>query len=248
MSVRAVAVWDLPTRLFHWLLVAAVVVSYATGGEDGVWFAVHTSSGYVIAMLLLFRVVWGFVGSVRSRFSDFVLGRRRVIEYAKRLTTLAPPRYVGHNPLGGWMIVLMLLVLASSVVTGLFSSQEGNAHGLLFPLIAGYDRHGLGEIHELLGNVVVLLACVHIAGVFVDWFLTGDNLVRAMINGKKTVDDAVAAEERPLAPVWRAGIIALLVVVAGFALFQKTDFASISATHAAAAADDGAEEGADHDH
>ena len=230
MASMLVRVWDLPTRLFHWLLFLAVVVSYTTGEERGWLFAVHTASGYAVALLLLFRLAWGFVGSPRSRFADFVRGRRAVVEYSKRLAQLDPPRFVGHNPLGGWMVVALLSVLGLSVLTGLFSAQEhGAARGILFPLIASYGDAGLGGVRELLGNLVVLLAGVHVAAVFADWLLTGENLIGAMLTGRKQVDSAVAAREPPLAAGWRALIIALLVALAGAALFRSTDFAGFAA-------------------
>lgn len=226
----SVGVWDLPTRLFHWLLFAAVVVSYASGEEHGWLFAVHTASGYLIALLLLFRVAWGFVGSRHSRFGDFVGGFRETTDYAKRLARRDPPRFVGHNPLGGWMIVALLAVLGLTVVSGLFSTHgEGNAHGLLFPLIAPYGRTGAGEIHEILGNLVVLLATVHVAAVFIDWLLTRENLTRAMLTGRKQVDATIAAREPPFAPRWRALILALLLALGGAAVFGATDFARIMA-------------------
>ena len=114
MTTRAVLVWDLPTRIFHWALVIAVVVSYVTGGEEGSWFVVHTVSGYVVALLLLFRLIWGFWGSAHSRFSDFIYSLGSVGAYVGRLVRLEPPKYVGHNPLGGWMVVLLLVVLIHS--------------------------------------------------------------------------------------------------------------------------------------
>jgi cytochrome b len=238
MSNVAVPVWDLPTRIFHWALVAAVLTSYATGGRHGLLFAVHTASGYAIALLLLFRFAWGFVGSSHSRFADFVYSRRTVVEYARGLVRLAPSRFVGHNPLGGWMVVLLLATLTLAIFTGLFSSHgEGEAHGILFPLITSDGKgDGLGEVHELLGNLVVLLACVHLAGVLADWLVTRENLVRAMVTGEKTLGAADAARERPLAPARRAVIVAILVAVAGFALFQNTDFTTLT-SH-----DDGAHE------
>jgi cytochrome b len=163
MTTRAVLVWDLPTRIFH-ALVIAVVVSYVTGGEEGSWFVVHTVSGYVVALLLLFRLIWGFWGSAHSRFSDFIYSLGSVGAYVGRLVRLEPPKYVGHNPLGGWMVVLLLVVLAANVITGLLSGEEHGPGGLFLPLIAAPGEEGLGEAHEFLANVIVVLACLHILG------------------------------------------------------------------------------------
>jgi len=226
--MRSVPVWDFPTRVFHWTLAVAVVVSYATGGEEGVWFVVHTVSGYVVALLLAFRLVWGFVGSVHSRFSDFVYSRRSVRDYVRQLLRLAPPRFVGHNPLGGWMVILMLAVLAGTVVTGLFSGDDDGGAGILLPLIAAPRGEGLAEVHEFFGDFIIVLATIHVLAVFVDWFLTGDNLVKAMITGRKRLDDEQARKQRPLAGGWRSAIVAAVVAGLGAVLYQQTDFGAIA--------------------
>jgi cytochrome b len=227
--MRSVPVWDFPTRVFHWALAIAVVTSYATGDEDGVSFIVHTASGYAVALLLVFRLVWGFVGSAHSRFSDFVYSGRSVKDYAKQLLRFDPPRFVGHNPLGGWMIILMLAVLAGTVVTGLFSgNDDGGGAGILLPLIAAPGGEGLAEVHEFFGNFILVLAAIHVLAVFVDWFLTGDNLVKAMITGHKSLDDEDAGNQRPLASRWRSAVVAVIVAGLGAILFQQTDFGAIA--------------------
>jgi cytochrome b len=246
--VRSVPVWDFPTRAFHWTLAVAVVTSYATGGEEGVWFVVHTVSGYAVALLLAFRLVWGFVGSVHSRFTDFVYSGRSVKDYAKRLLRFSPPRFVGHNPLGGWMVILMLAVLAGTVVTGLFSGDDDGGAGILLPLIAAPGGEGLAEVHEFFGNFIIVLAAIHVVAVFVDWFLTGDNLVKAMINGRKRLDDAEAAKQRPLAGGWRSALVAVIVAGLGVVLFQQTDFGAIASAGERGGYEHGSEgEGGDDD-
>lgn len=242
-----IVVWDLPTRVFHWALVAAVVVSYVTGGEEGSWFVVHTVAGYLVALLLLFRLLWGFVGSAHSRFSDFLYSPRSVATYIKRLVRLEPPRFIGHNPLGGWMVVLMLVVLVANVVTGLLSGEEDGAGGLLLPLIAAPGEEGLAEIHEVLGNIIVVLACLHILGVAADWVLTRENIVLAMITGGKTVEDStVVAKQQPVAG-WRAFAVVLLIALAGFALFSKTDFASLAVSPSRSGSAEGEHAGEEND-
>jgi cytochrome b len=227
---RTVLVWDFPTRAFHWLLVLAVVVSYATGGEEGWLFVVHTASGYLVVLLLLFRLLWGVIGSEHSLFRDFVHGPQIVGGYVRRLLVLDPPRYVGHNPLGGWMVILILVVLALTVATGALSGEEDGPSGPLLWLIAAPGGEGLAEVHEVLANLVVVLAIVHVCGVLVDWWLTGENLVSAMISGVKRLDETAAAAERPPAPAWRMIVAAGLVVLVGAVLVAKTDFAKMATT------------------
>lgn len=227
--MRAVAVWDLPTRVFHWALVITVIVSLLTGEEEGFLFGVHTVSGYLIALLLFFRLVWGVVGSPHSRFSEFIYSTTTVRAYAKQLLRLKPPNYVGHNPLGGWMVVLLLGVLLATVISGLFSGGEDGAGGLFLPLIAVPGGEGLGEIHEVLGNVGITLAIVHVLAVFVDWLLTGENLIRPMITGVRLLDEAQARSERPLVKPWRAVMVAAVVALAGVYLIFQTDFSALEA-------------------
>ena len=116
-SDPSVLVWDLPTRLFHWMLVLLVALAWVTGEAEGSMFTVHKLAGYGVAVLLVFRVIWGFAGSGHSRFSDFVRPWREVLAHIKGMISLRPARTVGHNPLGGWMALLLLLVLAAQVGT-----------------------------------------------------------------------------------------------------------------------------------
>jgi cytochrome b len=227
--MRSVPVWDFPTRIFHWTLAVAVVTSYLTGEEEGVWFVVHTVSGYTVALLLVFRLVWGFVGSAHSRFSDFVYSGRSVNDYAKQLLQFNPPRFVGHNPLGGLMVILMLLVLAGTVATGLLSGDKDGGSGILLPLIAAPGGEGLAEIHEFFGNFIMILAAIHVLAVVVDWFLTKENLVKAMITGRKDLDDTEAGKQRPLVGGWRGVAAAGIVAVLGAVLSQQTDFGALAA-------------------
>lgn len=228
MNARPVLVWDLPTRIFHWLLVLAVAIGYLTGGEEGWLFAVHTAAGYLIAVLLLFRVIWGVIGSPRSRFRDFVHGPRAVGKYARSVLALAPPRHIGHNPLGGWMVILMLLALFVTLATGLFSGEEGEGSGLLFPWIAAPGSEGLSEVHEVFANLVVGLAIVHVCAVFLDWWLTRENLISSMISGMKQLDEASASAEKPVASRRRMILAAGVVAAAGAVLVANTDFGTMA--------------------
>jgi len=130
-----VLVWDLPTRLFHWLLLICVILSFVTGIIGGNAMEYHLLSGYTILVLLIFRLAWGFVGSRTARFSSFVKGPATVLAHvATLLKKKTEDPYLGHNPLGGWSIVAMLLVMFVQVATGLFANPaitEGAA-GLFF--------------------------------------------------------------------------------------------------------------------
>ncbi|RDD63916.1 cytochrome b/b6 domain-containing protein [Ferruginivarius sediminum] len=196
--MRRVVVWDLPTRVFHWALVALVALAYVTAEDDGLAYQVHVLCGYGVALLLAFRVLWGFVGSRHARFADFIYGWSMVRDYVRGLLRLDPPHHVGHNPLGAIMIFALLAVLIGTVWTGLASGG------------------GESDLHETLGNLVIILAAIHVAGVLADWLLTGENLTRAMVTGWKELPDAEASRETPPVRPWRAVAVALVVAVLAY--------------------------------
>lgn len=221
---RETPVWDLPTRLFHWTLVLLVATDlFLVEPEGGLATVIHMTAGYAVAGLLLFRLVWGFVGSPRSRFADFMHPWTEVKSYVAGLRRFAPPRSIGHNPLGGWMIIVMLAALAGAVITGIFASGRHAAGAFATSVPVGLTALA-GEAHEFLGNVMIALVIVHVCGVAVEWLLTRENIVKAMVNGHKKLPAEISARERPLIGGARAAVIGVLClgVVAG--LIAKTDF------------------------
>ena len=202
-----VLVWDVPTRLFHWTLVFLVALAWITGEGEGSTFAVHRLAGYGVAVLLVFRIVWGFAGSRHSRFSDFVRPWREVFAHITGMLRLRPARTLGHNPLGGWMAVVLLLVLAAQVGTGLFASDDGLG-GPLAGAVSSGTGHAIAELHEGLSGALLGLIALHVVGVLVESLLTRDNLVRAMITGRKAVTpgDVDGGRHAIVAPAWLAAV------------------------------------------
>jgi cytochrome b len=223
---RQVAIWDLPTRLFHWSLVVLVGCNLFLISPRGGWSTlVHFLSGFTIAGLLLFRFAWGFIGSPRSRFADFLQPWPAVCAYAARLARLNPPRSIGHNPLGGWMIGAMLATLSAMILTGLFSAGR-RAAGPFAHLISTGTAHQIGGLHQFISNLMIGLVALHVAGVLADWLLTRDNLVKAMITGRKSLSTEEALKEGRLAPIGRACLIGLLALALTAGLAAITDFAA----------------------
>jgi|EndMetStandDraft_4_1072995.scaffolds.fasta_scaffold210155_2 cytochrome b len=221
---RETPVWDLPTRLFHWALVLLVGTNlFLVEPEGGIATVIHMTAGYIVIGLLLFRLVWGFVGSPRSRFADFMHPWTEVKSYAARLRRLAPPRSIGHNPLGGWMILVMLAALVGLVITGVFASGR-NAAGALATSVPVDLTAVLGEAHEFFGNVMIALVIVHVAGVVVDWLLTRENIVKAMVTGRKRLPADLSARERPLVGGARAGLIGVFCLAVVGGLVAATDY------------------------
>ena len=227
---RDTEIWDLATRVFHWTLVLLVAINlFLIGPRGGFQTIFHFVAGYAIAGLLLFRLVWGFIGSPRSRFADFLRRWPVVKGYIDRLIRFDPPHSVGHNPLGGWMIAALLTTLTGMIATGLFAAGR-RAAGPLAGSIPLPIAVILRDLHSLISNFLIALIVVHILGVIVEWFLTGDNLVKAMVTGRKKLAAETAAREGKTAPVWRAALLALasLALVAGLSL--STDYTRTRAT------------------
>jgi cytochrome b len=177
-------VWDPLVRLFHWTLVGAFALAWLTEDE---WMTLHSYAGYVIAGLLAFRLLWGFVGPRYARFADFVKSPATVVGYLKELAGFRAKRYVGHNPAGGAMIVALLLALVATTLTGLLAYGSVGSGPLvgLFVNQSSYGSEWLEEIHEFFANFTLLLVLIHLGGVAFESLVHKENLVRAMFTGVK---------------------------------------------------------------
>ncbi|MGE5097615.1 MAG: cytochrome b/b6 domain-containing protein [Betaproteobacteria bacterium] len=164
-------VWDAFVRFFHWALTAAFVVAYFSHGG---YLPVHRISGYAIAALVAARVLWGFVGSPHARFADFVVGPRRLAAYLGLLVRGRAPRHIGHNPAGGAMIVLMLVLLAALCGTGFVLDTPRHR-----------DDGDFKQVHDLLTDATVVCIVLHLVGVAYMSWRQRENLVAAMITGRK---------------------------------------------------------------
>jgi cytochrome b len=166
-----ILVWDAPVRVFHWLLVLSFFGAYLTA-ESERWRLVHVTLGYTMGGLVAFRLVWGLIGTRYARFSNFIRGPAAVQRYLQSLLNGQPEHAVGHNPAGALAIVLLLLLSLVIVVTGwaIFNEIGGSL---------------LSELHEVTSSLMLLVVGVHVAGVAVSSWLHRENLVRAMLTGKK---------------------------------------------------------------
>lgn len=210
-----VRIWDLPTRLFHWSLVLLVAFSAITGefGEDLPlkFMDWHRLSGYAILALLLFRLVWGVIGSTHARFASFVRGPSAALRYVQEILGRAPAtRHLGHNPLGAWSVLGLLACLAVQVGSGLFIADEDlGVEGPFAKLVSSGVSDTLAEVHEGSFGVLLALIGLHLSAIAFYLFSKGENLVRPMITGRKTLAaDADVAPPR-LASPWLALVLAL---------------------------------------
>ncbi|NVK40338.1 MAG: cytochrome b/b6 domain-containing protein [Oceanospirillaceae bacterium] len=177
-----VPVWDPLVRIFHWSLVAFFTLAWLT--EDELQ-GVHQWSGYAVAGLVAFRVIWGLIGTRHARFTDFVRAPREIRAYLKSLLTRHPRHYLGHNPAGGAMVVLMLIGLAALTLTGMMLAGADGSGPLSGTWLGSFAEHDVKEVHEFFANLMLLLVFGHVSGVLVSSLLHRENLVRAMISGRK---------------------------------------------------------------
>lgn len=195
-ALKPTRVWDVPTRVFHALLIACFAGAWITGDSER-WRVLHVTLGLTMAGLVAWRVIWGLVGTRHARFADFVRGPGKVVAYLKSLPTRRPEHHVGHNPAGGWAIVLLL---GLGILTGL-------AGWAIYNDIGG---HWLEELHEGLAAAMLTVVIVHVAGVVSGSLVHGENLVRAMVNGyKRGAPEAAIRSARPLAAGLLLGWVAL---------------------------------------
>ncbi|WP_137158215.1 cytochrome b/b6 domain-containing protein [Rhizobium sp. FKL33] len=173
-SPPTVKVWDPVVRLFHWSLVALFALSYLTGDE---WKQAHILSGYAIIGLLAIRIVWGLVGTRHARFSSFIYSPTTIARFLRDSLFLRAKRYLGHNPAGGAMVIALILVISGIAATGYMMTTD-----------AYWGVEWVEDAHEVLVNATLVLVGLHIAGVVLASIEHKENLVRAMITGRKRAE------------------------------------------------------------
>ena len=181
-----VKVWDPFVRLFHWTLVLAFIVAFITE-ED--FLAIHTFAGYTVSGLILLRIVWGIIGTRHARFSDFIYSKETIKQFIKDTLSFKARRYIGHNPAGGAMILLMIISLLITTFTGIAvygAEEQAGPMASLFSQSHGFWGKAFEEIHEFFANFTLLLVCIHVAGVIIESMIHKENLVKSMITGMKT--------------------------------------------------------------
>ncbi len=183
--VQRVKVWDLPVRIFHWALVLLILFSWWSGKEGGNVMQYHMWSGYAIMTLALFRVVWGFCGGSHARFGNFVRGPGAALAYVRTLSERTAGAHLGHNPLGGWNVVLLLACILVQASTGLFSNDDIVTEGPLYKMVSKSTSDFLTAIHYYNFYVLLALVAMHIGAVIFYLLYKSDNLIKPMFTGYK---------------------------------------------------------------
>lgn len=204
--MTTIRLWDLPTRLFHWLLVLAVVGSVATMKLDGSWMDWHERFGLLVIGLLSFRLVWGVLGSTYARFGQFVRGPGAIVAYLR-----GQWHGVGHNPLGALSVLALIGLFGFQAVSGLFANNDITFNGPLSSLVSSSWSNTVSGWHRQAEWYLYALVALHVLAALFYTYVKKDNLIRPMITGRKPVEDGQVADAK--GGGWLAFVIALAVAV-----------------------------------
>ncbi len=202
--------WDLPTRLCHWLIVICIPLSWWSAENEN--YELHEWLGYTVIVLVVARIAWGFLGSRHSRFADFLVGPRAVTAYLRGRGSVS----AGHNPLGGWSVMALLSLLLLQAVSGLFNSDEVFFSGPFYYGASVSVRDAMGLVHEWAFDLLLALVCLHILAVLYHQYGRKEPLLQAMVRGSAEGRSGKAAP----VPAWRALVLVLLVALVLWGLLQ----------------------------
>jgi len=208
-----VKIWDLPVRFFHWAIVLLFIAAYVTNSLGPTYFKYHLWSGYAMILLVSFRIVWGFVGTHHARFANFIKNPAFTLKYAVSLLKKSDQHYLGHNPLGAIMVVILLVAILIQAMTGLFSNDEIFNLGPLYGYISDELSLKLTSIHRQLFYWISGAVALHIAAVLVHIIWKRDNIIKAMFTGKKSIQTLTNETTIHSSKTWLA-----IIILAGLAL------------------------------
>ncbi len=177
-----IKVWDPLIRIFHWSLVLSFALAFIT--EDD-WLSLHVQAGYAVSLLIGFRLIWGLIGTRQARFFTFIKSPAVVMSYFRQMLSLKVPHYLGHNPVAAVMVVALLVSIALVSFTGMVTIASEGQGPLASTIFASWSGDWMEEVHEFFANFTLLLIIAHVSGVVLSSLLEGENLVKAMITGRK---------------------------------------------------------------
>lgn len=191
-----ILVWDIPTRLFHWLFAGAFAVAWLTSDSDS-WLNIHVFAGYLMLSLLGFRLIWGFIGGRYARFSSFRFGWKEGIAYLFQVLTGSAKRHIGHNPAGSWAVYLLLALGLLAGLSGMITLAGQEGQGPLALWVPYWAGDAFKEVHEALASAMLGVVFLHLAGVALESWRHRENLPRAMVTGlKEGTPDAATPSRR----------------------------------------------------
>ncbi|WP_028227812.1 cytochrome b/b6 domain-containing protein [Paraburkholderia ferrariae] len=202
-GARSVRVWDLPTRLFHWLTVLLVAGCWATQRLN--WMQWHVRLGETLLALVLFRLMWGIAGSETARFRRFVASPWAAWRHLKHLLRREPDVQVGHNPAGAWMVLLLLALLLAETLSGLYDYNDIADEGPLSEFVPPVIANAIAAFHAWGWDVLLGAVVLHVCAIAVYALVKGHNLLKPMLTGRKRLPEAIRAPAR--ASPWLAALL-----------------------------------------
>ena len=191
-----IKVWDVPTRLFHWLVVGLLAIQAVTGYIGGETMRWHVVSGYAMLTLVVYRILWGFVGGTHARFASFIAGPGATWRFARRLFSRQAVPQVGHNPLGGWNVIILVTCLALQALSGLFANDGTGNEGPLASLVSIELSALFSQFHRWNLKVLLVLSGLHVIAVLYHEIFKGERITLAMFTGVKRLPEAAVRERR----------------------------------------------------
>lgn len=212
-SVEKILVWDLPLRLFHWLLVIAILAAWFTSKQEGEMVEQHMLIGYFILSLVIFRLLWGVFGTKHARFKHFIPTPKKLTGYIKQTESTSTNKYAGHNPLGSLMVIAMIVLLLLQASSGLFINDDIFSSGPYHSSVSSDVAKFMKFIHHNAFDLILALTIFHLIAIGFYWLKKKNNLVIPMITGKKPADQVSYSDQIPHSQIIRALIIAIAVGV-----------------------------------
>jgi cytochrome b len=209
-----VVVWDLPTRLFHWSTVVLLLVLYIT--ERLNWMGLHIWAGYILLALIIFRLIWGFVGSDTARFSRFMAPPRKAVHHLWRIFHREPDIMVGHNPAGGWMVLFLLGLLLLQSLSGIYTNNDVANEGRWSEVVPAPISNAISDSHTWVWYVILAAVVLHVVAIATYAAVKKHNLLAPMVTGRKPLPEACAYPR--MAKLWRAGPVLLIAAAITFVL------------------------------
>lgn len=212
--MKNVKVWDLATRIFHWSLVLLILAAWLT--IENRMIDIHEIIGHTLLALIIFRIIWGIIGSTTARFSHFITSPIKSLAYLKASLNMKSPYSTGHNPAGGWMVIGMLLLIGFQVISGMYANDDLGFSGALSDSISKSMSDTMTQIHALSFNIIVTFIWIHLVAVFFYVLVKNENLIRAMFNGKKPVNQINPNDNLSFVPLYKAAICFALALIFGY--------------------------------
>jgi cytochrome b len=201
-----VVVWDLPTRLFHWLTVVLLLVLYVT--ERLNWMDLHIWAGYILLTLIIFRLIWGFVGSDTARFSRFMAPPRKAWHHLRRIFHREPDIMVGHNPAGGWMVLVLLALLFLQSLSGIYTNNDVANEGRWSEVVPAAISNAISDSHTWVWDVILAAVVMHVVAIATYAMVKKHNLLRPMVTGRKPLPETCVYPR--IAKLWLAAVVLLI--------------------------------------